>query len=98
MEWQSIERARTQLAGSARAIKDPAFRVSNPITQANASFKMRESADPRDRVVAELQDRIRALEVRISSSRDNGPSTSEREAISLMTRVITNGVSSAHTA
>lgn len=63
-DWQSILRGRTQLAGSARAIQDPGFQISNPITQANASFKMRESEDPRDRVIAELQERVRALEIR----------------------------------
>jgi hypothetical protein len=63
-EWQSIERGRAQLAASARAIKEPGYQVSNPITQANASFKMRESADPRERVIAELQERVRAIELR----------------------------------
>lgn len=53
-EWQSIERGRTALASAARAVKDHNFQVSNPITQSNASFKMRESADPRDRLIAEL--------------------------------------------
>jgi hypothetical protein len=64
-EWQSIERSRCQLASSARAAKDPAFRVSNPITQANASFKMRESADSRDRLIAELLGMQRRLEPNI---------------------------------
>jgi hypothetical protein len=32
-DWQSIQRGRTQLAGSARAIQDPDFQISNPITQ-----------------------------------------------------------------
>jgi hypothetical protein len=63
-DWQSIQHGRAQLAGSARAIQDPGYQVSNPITQANASFRMRESADPRDRVIAELQERVRALEIR----------------------------------
>jgi hypothetical protein len=58
-EWQSIERGRAQLAASARAIQDPGFQVSNPITQANASFKMRESADPLHRVIAEIGERVR---------------------------------------
>jgi hypothetical protein len=63
-DWHNIERSRLQLADSARLVKDPGFQVSNPITQANASFKMRESADPRDRVIAELRERITSLEMR----------------------------------
>jgi hypothetical protein len=35
------------------APSDGAYQVSNPLTQANASFKMRESADPRDRVIGD---------------------------------------------
>ncbi len=60
--WDSIKHARERLAASARAIKEPNYRVSNPITQANASFKMRESEDPRDQVITALQDRVLALE------------------------------------
>jgi hypothetical protein len=61
-DWQSIVRGREQLAASARAIKEPGYQVSNPITQANASFKMRQSADPRDRVIFDLQERIATVE------------------------------------
>jgi hypothetical protein len=57
-DWQSIKEGRARLAASARAINEPGFQVSNPITQANASFKMRQSADPRDRLIYELQERI----------------------------------------
>jgi ribosomal protein L7/L12 len=65
-DWHSIERARAQLANSARAIKTPNYKVSNPITQANASFKMRQSEDPRDRVIAEMQERMATFESMIS--------------------------------
>jgi hypothetical protein len=61
-DWHSIEQARNRLAESARAISGPDYRVSNPITQANASFKMRQSEDPRDRLFAEIQERLAALE------------------------------------
>jgi hypothetical protein len=65
----SIESGRAQLARSARAIAEPDYRVTNPITQANASFLMRESADPRDRVIAELRERISSIETRLSEPR-----------------------------
>jgi hypothetical protein len=63
-DWDSIELGRARLAQTARAIREPDYRVSNPITQARASFEMRESADPRDRVIADLQERISRLETR----------------------------------
>jgi hypothetical protein len=61
-DWRSIEEGRTRLGESARLTRTPAYQVSNPITQANASFRMRQSADPRDRTIAELQDRMASLE------------------------------------
>jgi hypothetical protein len=66
-DWQSIENARSRLGSSARAIEVPTFQVSNPITQANASFKMRESADPLDRVIAQMQERLSTLEAKAPS-------------------------------
>lgn len=75
-EWESIEKARTQLAASARAIKAPGgYRVSNPITHANASFKMRESADPRDRLFADLQERLSSIEGRQGEARRDDPNS-----------------------
>lgn len=65
-DWHSMEKAREQLAASVRATRVDGYKVSNPITQANASFKMRMSDDPRDNVMAEMQERLEALE---SSSR-----------------------------
>jgi len=58
----SLESARERLANSARIIKSPDHTVSNPITQANASFKMRQSDDLRDRVLATIQERLDAIE------------------------------------
>lgn len=61
-DWQSIVDAETKLAASARAITEPSYKVSNPITQANASFKMRESADPKDQLIAQLRERMTSVE------------------------------------
>jgi hypothetical protein len=72
-DWQSIENARARLAESARAIKAPDYKVSNPITQANASFRMRQSEDPRDRVVAELRERLNSLEKRLPKTLIGSP-------------------------
>jgi hypothetical protein len=60
--WDGIERARQQIRDQAKATEVDGYHVSNPITQANASFKMRESADPEDRMIADLQDRFQRLE------------------------------------
>ena len=54
---QGIDRARTQLTTSARAIRAPDYKVSNPITQANASFQMLGSADLLDRVIQNPSER-----------------------------------------
>lgn len=60
--WPGIERARQQIREAAKAIEAPGYRVSNPITQANASFKMLESADPSEQLLADLRLRVERLE------------------------------------
>jgi hypothetical protein len=72
-DWNSIEQARGRLADSARAIGKPDYKVSNPITQANASFKMRQSEDPRERLIAELQERLSSIEGTLAQSRRPKP-------------------------
>jgi hypothetical protein len=67
-DWHSVEQARSRLADSVRAIRAPGYQVSNPITQANRSFKMRESSDPTDQLVAELLERVSSLEARNAAS------------------------------
>jgi hypothetical protein len=71
-DWYSIEQGRSRLAQSARVIRSADFQVSNPITQANASFQMRESADPRDRLIAVVGERIGSLETRVEQLRQTG--------------------------
>ena len=61
-DWDSQELARTRLAESLRAIGQPGFRVTNPITQANASFRMLNSGDPNERVIAQLNERLQRVE------------------------------------
>jgi nucleoside 2-deoxyribosyltransferase len=62
--WDGIERARQQIRDAAKAIEAEGYRVSNPITQSNASFRMRESADPKEKVLAEVLERLERLEKR----------------------------------
>jgi hypothetical protein len=62
MDWHSTEIARSRLADAAKAIRAADYKVSNPITQANASFRMRRSEDPRERVLADMQERMIFLE------------------------------------
>ncbi|GAA0267352.1 hypothetical protein GCM10008965_39210 [Methylorubrum aminovorans] len=63
-DWQDIVRTRGRLSASIRAINDPNYRVSNPITQSNASYALKSSEDPRDIVLAEVNDRLSALETK----------------------------------
>lgn len=74
-DWHSIEQARTRLAESIRATQALDYKVSNPITQANASFRMRQSEDPRDRVVAAMQDRLASIEKALSTAPNTVSST-----------------------
>jgi len=83
-DWHSIESARTKLAEAVRIIKQPGYRVSNPITQANASFKMRQSEDPRDRLFAEVQERLAFLEKSVAS---NSPASLARSSAVVRTQM-----------
>jgi hypothetical protein len=71
----SIERCRNQVAASIREIGQPGYQVSNPITQANATFRMRGSADPHDRVISGLAEKIEILSNRISRRVPPSPQT-----------------------
>lgn len=71
-DWHSIEAGRKRLSESVRAIREPEFQVSNPITQANASFKMRESADPLGQSILQLQERLVGIETRLTGSQEIG--------------------------
>lgn len=64
-DWGSITSVRLRLAEHVRAIQAPGYVVSNPITQARATLQIRESSDPRDKVIAELQERLGDLESRV---------------------------------
>jgi hypothetical protein len=72
-DWHSIEQVRVRLGDFVRATKQPGFKVSNPITQANASFHMRQSIDPQDQMIANLQDRISDLEFQDGFNRGTRP-------------------------
>lgn len=67
-DWGSITSVRLRLAEHIRAIQAPGYAVSNPITQARATLQIRESSDPRDKVIAELQERLGDLESRVRRS------------------------------
>jgi hypothetical protein len=76
--WTGIERARQQIREAAKVIEAPDYRVSNPITQANASFRMRQSADPSEQLIADLQMRVEHLEARGRGERLEAWSWDER--------------------
>jgi hypothetical protein len=64
-KWESIVACRTAVAAAVRQITSPGFELSNLMTQANASFRMRNSSDDRDEVILNLMDQIDALSRRI---------------------------------
>lgn len=67
-DWGSITRVRERLAASVTAIRKPGYRVSNPITQANASFELKSSADPKEQVLGDIIGRLANLETSITRS------------------------------
>jgi len=58
----SVESARTRLKTAALAVNDKLYKVSNPVTHARALNALQDSADPRDQVIADLEQRLDRLE------------------------------------
>ncbi|MCC0807528.1 hypothetical protein FPV16_15035 [Methylobacterium sp. W2] len=63
-DWQSIESSRSRLKLAVLEVLKSTYKVSNPITQAQATFKFLSSSDPKERYIAELSERISLLESR----------------------------------
>jgi len=62
LEWESIVEARRRLIDAVKAVREPGYIMSTPITQANASFRMRTSGDPLEVVLAQIQEKISRIE------------------------------------
>lgn len=60
--WQSVEALKAQIAGQLDTIEADGFKVSNPLTHARGRQKLAESADSKDRLIAELLGRVERLE------------------------------------
>jgi ribosomal protein L7/L12 len=87
-DWHSIEQARARLADSVRATQVPDYKVSNPITQANASFKMRQSEDPKDQVIADLQERLTSLEGSINKRPEPASSGEDADDMAIVKEIV----------
>jgi hypothetical protein len=61
-DWDSQKRACAELAAHVKATEAPEFRVTNPITHANAMFEIRESSDSNEQVIGEILSRLTLLE------------------------------------
>jgi hypothetical protein len=86
--WPGILAARSSLAASVRATQAEDFKISNPVTQANALFKPKGSADLPSDMLIDLRDRLRQLERAMNSAnsfRGTGfrtPAAAERNVLS----------------
>lgn len=59
---ESVEAAREQLRSAALAVSEAGYKVTNPVSQAKAINALQDSADPRDQVIADLEQRMTRLE------------------------------------
>ncbi len=72
IDWpQSEEHARQELAKQVRAIRAADFRVSNPITRARGHQELARSSDPKDKIIAVMEDRLSRLEAQINADTRN---------------------------
>lgn len=59
---ESMEELKAQIASHVETISKPGFKLSNPLTQARGFQRMASSADPKDKLIASLEDRLGAME------------------------------------
>lgn len=73
----NLQSARDQLAEQVKAIEDPAYKASNPITKARGHQQLVRSPDSRDQALARLSERVDRLEVQLARSELPQPMFSE---------------------
>lgn len=61
-DFHKTEKAKIQLAAAVRAINTEGYELTNPVVQAVGLKELRASADPKDRVIASLEERLTFLE------------------------------------
>lgn len=61
-DFDDMQSAKTRLRNAVVAIDIEGYSVSNPVTQAKAVTALRESGDPRDNLIANLEERLARLE------------------------------------
>jgi hypothetical protein len=61
-DWHSHQQCRNTLEQAVRATEAPDFKVSNPLTYANAIFEVRDTSDPGSAVLGEILSRVSRLE------------------------------------
>lgn len=63
----SIKAAQHGLASLTEEVKKPGFKDSNPVTQAIGAYHLNASGDPRDKVIADMQNQITQLDNRLAT-------------------------------
>ena len=61
-EWSSHEKLRKFIRGAISEIEDGSYKLSNPVTQANAIREVENSGDPKDDLIISLEKRLSNLE------------------------------------
>ncbi len=62
-----LESARAALAEQVKATEDPAYKSSNPITKARGMVELERSADSKDKLLADLVERLGRMESRLGT-------------------------------
>ncbi|MGC5796968.1 hypothetical protein [Sphingomonas sp. NFX23] len=67
-DFRSIESAKLALKNAALSVASEGYKVSNPVSHALAVNALQDSADPKDQLIGEMQERLAVLESRMASS------------------------------
>lgn len=61
-DFHNLTRAKARLELSVRAVNAAGYQITNPVVQAGAIMELRDSADPKDQLIASLEERLLKLE------------------------------------
>jgi nucleoside 2-deoxyribosyltransferase len=76
--YESVQDAKARLRSAVQAVNRDGYQVSNPVIQAAAVTALKESGDPKDQIIAGLEERLSRLEQDRASLKDMLP-ISDRE-------------------
>lgn len=83
-DFHNVARAKARLELAVRAVNAEGYQVTNPVVQAGAIMELRDSADPKDQLIASLEERLVKIERGNEGTDSSIAKAKQRDAIKLL--------------